>query len=69
MAHSALQPPQTAPAPPCLQPVQRAARPRAATCHDMGVNLRRFHAFVAQQVLHRADVRAVLQQVSGKTMA
>ncbi len=51
-----------------LQPVQRAARARPAALHHMGVNLRRLHTLVAQQVLDGADVRSRLQQMRGKAV-
>ena len=52
-----------------LQPIQRAGR--ATRCHlqHMGINHRRAHIAVPQQLLHGASVRARLQQMRGKAMA
>ena len=47
--------------------IQRAAHRAAAQIQDVGVDHRRGHIRVAEQVLHGADVVAVLQKVSGTT--
>ena len=54
--------------------VQRAADGQAAAIEDVGVDHRRSHVFVTEQLLHGACGRcasvvvAVLQQVGGKRM-
>ena len=48
--------------------VRRAANPLPATVQHMRVNHRRLHVHMPQQVLHRADVIALLKQVRGEGM-
>src|ERR1035441_4333396 len=49
--------------------IQRAAHPQSRLAHHVRINLRRRHIHVAQQVLHRANVRARLQQMGREGMA
>ena len=51
-----------------VEPVQRTPHRSAAELEHMGVDHRGRHVGVAQQVLDRADVIAVLQQVGCKGM-
>jgi hypothetical protein len=46
-----------------------ANAPASGLLENMGVNHRRFHVGVAQQLLDRADVVAVLEKVRGEGMA
>ena len=45
------------------------AVPAAATFQDMGIDHRPTHVRVPQQLLHRANVGARLQQVRGEAVA
>lgn len=49
-----------------LSQIQRAFDSQPGLLHHMRINLRRRHILVAQQILHRADVRAPFQQMCGK---
>lgn len=46
--------------------VQRTDDFQAGPIHDLGVNLRRAHVHMAQQILDRPDVRASLEQMRRK---
>lgn len=46
--------------------VDWAADSQAAAIEDMGVDHCRAHIFVAKQLLHRADIVAIFQQVGGE---
>ena len=48
--------------------VQRAAHPQPRPGHHVGIELRRGHGHMPEQVLERADVHAGFQQMSGKGM-
>ena len=48
---------------------QQSAIALATSIKDMGVDHRRFPTFMTQQFLDGADVIAVFEQVSGKTVA
>ncbi len=48
--------------------IGRTPNPLASAIQDMGIDHRRFHVTMAQQLLHRSDVVAVLQQVRRKRM-
>lgn len=48
--------------------VQRAAHGDAASIENVRVDHRRLDAFVSQQLLHRANIIAVLQQVRGEAV-
>lgn len=43
--------------------IKRTANATAASIEDVGVDHRSFYAAVAEQFLHRANVRTVLQQM------
>lgn len=49
--------------------IQRAAHAKAGSVEDMSVNHCRAHVLVAEKLLHRADVVAVLQQVRCEAVA
>ena len=49
--------------------IQRAACGDAAAVQHVRVDLCGFHAGVAQQLLHRSDVRASFEHMSGEAMA
>ena len=49
-----------------LQPVRRAPNPEGPAIQHMGINHRGGHVPVPQQLLHRADVVAILQQMGRK---
>jgi hypothetical protein len=51
-----------------LQEVHRALHAPASTVEDVGVDHRRLHALVPEELLHRPDVVAVHQQVRGERM-
>ena len=52
-----------------LQAIQRAFRPAAALSQHVGVDHRRGHVVVPQQLLNRPDIRPPLKGVRGKTMS
>ena len=52
-----------------LQSIQRASDSQARLVHQVGIDLGRRHILVAQQFLHRADIRSPLQQMRRKRMA
>ena len=45
----------------CPEPVERTAHAQARFLHHMRVDLRGFHAFMAEQLLNRSNVRAILE--------
>ena len=49
--------------------VQGASDAQARTVHDVGVDLRGRHINMPKQILHGANVRPALEQMSGKTVA
>ena len=51
------------------QIVERAGNALAALLHNMGVDHRRGHIGVAEQMLDRANIRPALQQMGRKRMA
>ena len=52
-----------------LQQVHRALHTPASTIEHVGVDHRGLHALVTKELLHRPDVVAVHQQVSGEGVA
>ena len=52
-----------------LWPVQRALESQPRPVHDVGIDLRRRHVHVPEQVLDAADIGAAFQQVRGETVA
>src|SRR3990167_6626100 len=53
----------------CSGPVQWADHSQPTTVEHVGVNLRGLHIGMTEQLLHRANVLAAFQQVSGKGVA
>ncbi len=49
-------------------PVERTSHTKSRCLRDMGINLRRFHARMSQQLLHRSDIRARFQEVRCKAV-
>jgi hypothetical protein len=49
--------------------VERATRSDAAAIEHVRVDLRRLHACVSHEFLHRADVRAGIEHVRGEAVA
>jgi hypothetical protein len=43
--------------------IQRTPDAQTGTGHYMSINLRRHHILVTEQILHRADVIAIFQQM------
>src|SRR3954447_3693375 len=52
-----------------LPPVRRPPDPAPATIQHVRVDHRRAHVLVAEELLHRADVVAVLEKVRGERVA
>ena len=53
---------------PSPSPIQRTSHAQTGTVHHMGINLRRQHTLVTEQILHGADIITILQQMRGKGM-
>lgn len=56
-------------APVASRVIERAAHPAPAFVQHMGIDHRRFHILVSQQLLDRPNVIAIFQQVGSETMA
>ena len=54
---------------PTEEAVRRAVHRAGATIEDVGVDHRRGHVLVAEELLHGADVVAVLQEMGGEGVA
>ena len=50
------------------EPIQGASHSHPRPLHHMRVNLRRGHVGMAEQVLHRPDIGALIQQVGGEAV-
>lgn len=51
-----------------LSRIERTVHPSTTPVEYMGIDHRRLYIFMSQQLLHRADVIAVLQPMCGKAM-
>ncbi len=49
--------------------IERASHSERPTFEYMRINHRRFNILVAEEILHRTDIHAVLEQVGGEGVA